>query len=107
MVPVHGYNHGKKFSPDAIQWLDYVSFSEGITIQHALNYSGEKKICRSFVDGYCEENKTIINSRADFSHGCDKCYDSDATHLLKETTMPSVRQHTKSVKDFDLLVLKS
>ncbi|CAL1272462.1 unnamed protein product, partial [Larinioides sclopetarius] len=76
----HGYTHGKNYSPDAIRWMDYISFLEGIFIQHALNKNGEMKIAENFVDGYCEERKTIYQFQGCFYHGCDICYDSDSVH---------------------------
>lgn len=66
MVPKHGYNNGKNYSPDAIRWLDYLSFCENLCIQHALNMNGEVKIDGSFVDGYCEANKTIYQFQVHF-----------------------------------------
>ncbi|GFT85128.1 DNA_pol_B_2 domain-containing protein, partial [Nephila pilipes] len=70
MVPIHGYSHGKQFSPDAIRWLDYISFTEKLKILHSLNGKGERKIGGNFVDGYCEENKTVYQYQGCFFHGC-------------------------------------
>lgn len=59
MIPLHGYANKINFSIDSIRWLDYVSHSEKIHIRHALNGSGEVKIGRHFVDGFCESSETI------------------------------------------------
>lgn len=59
MVPVRGYINKTNYSNEAIRWLDYVAFSEGILIQHALNGSGEKKIAGISVDGFCAATNTV------------------------------------------------
>ncbi|XP_055936645.1 uncharacterized protein LOC129966256 [Argiope bruennichi] len=97
MVPAHGYRCGKNYSPDAIRWLDYISSCEGIEIQHSLNKNGERKIGGVFVDGYCEETKTVYQYQGCFFHGCGVCYDGDSRHPLKGITMSSVRQKTAEI----------
>ncbi|KAF8794344.1 hypothetical protein HNY73_002335 [Argiope bruennichi] len=97
MVPAHGYRSGKNYSPDAIRWLDYISSCEGIEIQHSLNKNGERKIGGVFVDGYCEETKTVYQYQGCFFHGCGVCYDGDSRHPLKGITMSSVRQKTAEI----------
>lgn len=66
MVPVRGYLNSTNYSPDCIRWLDFVAFSEGTFIQHALNANGEKKISDVSVDGYCEATKTIYQFHVSF-----------------------------------------
>ena len=63
MVPIHGYVNKTNFSRDSIRWLDYVTTTQGIRIQHALNGTGERKIGEISVDGFCEEAKTIYQFR--------------------------------------------
>lgn len=58
MVPIRYYN-ATNFSVDSIRWLDFVAFTEGISIQHALNGFGEKKISGISVDGFCEATNTV------------------------------------------------
>ena len=53
LIPHHGYNPKQKQSVKAIQWLKYLSFSEGRRIQHAKN-GGEKAIGPYLVDDYYE-----------------------------------------------------
>lgn len=59
MVPVHGYINKTNYSPDSIRWLDFVSATQGVRIQHALNETGERKIAGVSVDGFCAENNTV------------------------------------------------
>jgi len=68
MLPACGFNPASNMSRDCALWLKFLSNTENFTdkngkvkkisIQHALN-GGEKKIGPYFVDGYCEDNKTI------------------------------------------------
>ena len=59
MIPVGGYVHKVNYSMDSIRWIKYVAHTENISIQHGLNGYGEVKIGGHFVDGFCEENKTV------------------------------------------------
>lgn len=59
MVPLHGYINRTNYSPDSIRWLDFVAFSQGLPIQHALNNTGERKIAGISVDGFCPETNTV------------------------------------------------
>lgn len=59
MIPVNGYVNNVNHSPDSIRWLDYVSVTEDIAIQHARNGTGEFKVNGTYVDGYCAETNTI------------------------------------------------
>ena len=61
------------FSKSSIMWLDWIQRKNGLKIQHSVN-GGEKKIGKYFVDGYCDENKTIYEYNGCFWHGCNKCY---------------------------------
>ena len=67
MVPVHGYLNKTNFSRDSIRWLDYVATTQGISIQHAFNGTGERKIGGISVDGFCEETKTIYQFQVTFT----------------------------------------
>lgn len=59
MVPTRGYVNNTNFSNDAIRWLDFVSKTQHISIKHALNDLGERRIGGMSVDGYCQENNTV------------------------------------------------
>ncbi|KAF8789557.1 hypothetical protein HNY73_007488 [Argiope bruennichi] len=75
---------------NAIRWLDYISSSEGIEIQHSLNKYDERKIGGILVAGYCEMTKTVYQYQACFFHGCEVCFDDNSKHPLKGTIMFSV-----------------
>ncbi|KAK2834690.1 hypothetical protein Q7C36_015391 [Tachysurus vachellii] len=62
----------KSFSTPAIQWLEYISATHSLPVQHALN-KGEVGFGSYFVDDYF--------SRC-FYHGCEKCFPSSAPHPL-------------------------
>lgn len=55
LIPHHGYNPEQRQSVKALQWLKYMSYTEGLDIQHARN-GGEKSIGPYLVDGYYESN---------------------------------------------------
>jgi hypothetical protein len=74
MMPACGYNAKSNMSRECDQWLKYLSETENINISHALN-GGEKKIGNFYVDGYCEENKTIYDYHGCIFHGCCICYE--------------------------------
>ena len=56
--------HGDYFGKRALEWLDYISFNDKITIVHKFN-NKEKRFGRVSVDGWDEKNKTAYNF-----HGC-------------------------------------
>ena len=60
MIPVHGYVNNINSSKSAIEWLDFISHKEGISIQHSGNGYGEKVINRISVDGFCEQTNTVF-----------------------------------------------
>jgi len=67
-------NHSKI----SIQYFDWLEHKEGISIRHALKSDGEKycqlllgqgQVRKVWVDGVCEENKTIYQFHGDVFHG--------------------------------------
>ncbi|CAI5679595.1 unnamed protein product [Oreochromis niloticus] len=66
----------KAYSHASIQWLEWVSRSQKIPIQHALTTGGEKKIGPYYVDGYAliDGEKWVWEFLGCFYHGCPKCY---------------------------------
>jgi hypothetical protein len=62
----------------AISWLDYISNSQGLIIQHAKNV-GEYIIpnTRISVDGYCSSNNTAYEFYGDYWHGNPEMYVSN------------------------------
>ncbi|XP_075784357.1 uncharacterized protein LOC106731428 [Pelodiscus sinensis] len=88
LLPLDNYhNQQKRYSTLAIQWLLYVSHTENLYIQHALQ-DRELKVGSYFLDGYAEvEGKpTAIEFNGCFFHGCPVCYcENDFSHLLEAT----------------------
>lgn len=68
------------YSRKAIAWLNYISYVEGINIQHAEN-GGEYKIpdTNYTVDGYCSTTKTVYEFHGCYFHGCLHCHEPDET----------------------------
>ncbi|XP_044041082.1 uncharacterized protein LOC122870739 [Siniperca chuatsi] len=68
------------FSNAGIQWLEWLSHTRGIPIQHALN-KGEKQLGRFFVDGYTEIAgvKYAYEFLGCFYQGCSTCYQAHDT----------------------------
>ena len=67
MVPVYSYLNNTKYSPDSLLWwLDYIAFSEGISIEHGLIGSGEERISVISVDCNCEATNTILQYHVSF-----------------------------------------
>ena len=60
-IPPSGYND--QYSKASIQWLEWMTRVNNITIQHALN-TGEKSIpgTRYKFDGYSKETNTALNT---------------------------------------------
>ncbi|XP_060731092.1 uncharacterized protein LOC132848976 [Tachysurus vachellii] len=82
--PLDNYiNKQKSYSTPAIQWLEYISTTHNLPIQHALN-EGEVGFGSYFVDGYCEVGHTrkAFEILGCFYHGCEKCFPSSAPHPL-------------------------
>ena len=73
LLPPKGYSCGDTQSQGALQWLRYVSETEGIYIQHAKN-EGERHIGKYKVDGFCEDMRYIFEYHGCYWHGCVKCY---------------------------------
>ena len=71
------YTKKDNFSKMSIMWLNYVSTTKGLNIQHALN-GCEKKLTiddKTYkVDGFCEETNTVYEFYGCFWHGCPRCY---------------------------------
>lgn len=73
--PLNYSNQVKSFSSSSIQWLEYLSYTQGVFIRHALN-QGEKQLSSYYVDGFSENNgKTYAwEFLGCYFHGCVKCF---------------------------------
>lgn len=59
MMPLNGYINRTNFSQDSIRWLEWVAHEGALTIQHALNGTGEVKVGGNSVDGFCEATRSV------------------------------------------------
>ena len=60
------------FSKISMNWLKWISDTQGVYIQHALN-GGEYNIPNvGKVDGFCKATNTIYEFQGCFWHGCEK-----------------------------------
>ena len=76
----------KQYSKSQIEWLECMSKSYGINIQHAEN-GGEYHIpnSRYKADGFCEETNTIYEYHGDYHHGNPNKYERTDKHFNKTT----------------------
>ena len=64
-------------SKTSLQWLKFISETQNVYIEHAMN-GGEHTISNvGKVDGYCEQTNTVYEFQGCFWHGCPKCYSED------------------------------
>ena len=66
---------GPQYSRKSVDWLEFISKTNDIYIQHALN-DGEYRIpTTSFkADGFCKETNTIYEFNGDYWHGNPSIY---------------------------------
>lgn len=83
----------KAYSKESIEWLEYVSATEDIHIQHALN-SGEHEINGHFLDGYTLSSKGPVGFEflGCFYHGCLTCNKADD---IQQTTKKTFKEVNK------------
>ena len=71
------YSKTDNYSKMSIIWLNYMSKSKNLNIQHALN-GGEKELTidnKTYkLDGFCKETNTVYEFHGCFWHGCPNCY---------------------------------
>ena len=83
------------FSKTSIQWLKYISETENVYIQHAMN-GGEHFIPTvGKADGYCEQTNTVYEFQCCFWHGCPKCYTEDRINPVLQRDMVELQGTTK------------
>ena len=96
IIPAQGYRQEEKHSIKAMQWIKYLSTTEGVHIQHARN-GGEKEIGPYKVDGYYEnENgqKYVLEFNGKLWHGCLHCYNASTVNPVNGMTMGDLYQRT-------------
>ena len=80
----NGYRHSSRYSQEAIQWLDYISKTENVHIQHAEN-GGEYRINNYKVDGFDRANNTVYEFHGCFWHGHPCHLNADLKKWEKKT----------------------
>lgn len=95
IIPPHGYTPHHKQSAKALQWIKYLSYTEGHTIQHAQN-GGEKSIGPYLVDGYyeTENEKVVLEFHGDFWHGNPSKYARTTVNPVNQMTMGELHDNT-------------
>ena len=102
IIPAQGYRPEDKHSIKALQWLKFVSHTEGIHIQHARN-GGERNIGQYKVDGYHENmdgEKFVFEYHGCFWHGCPKCYSRQTINGVNNMSMDDLHQQTLEKKRY-------
>ena len=84
IIPKNLYRDGNKpFSKSSIEWLEFRQTNTKIL--HAV-HGGEKAIVDEelgktyFVDGFCEETRTVYEFYGCVYHGCPLCFDGTNDH---------------------------
>ena len=94
---VPDYVKTDNFSKMSIMWLNYVSKTKGLNIQHALN-GGEKKLTiddRTYkVDGFCEKTNTVYEFYGCFWHGCPNCCKPNIINSKNQRDMGTLNELT-------------
>ena len=91
------YTKTDNYSKMSITWLNYMSKTKGLNIQHALN-GGEKKLTiddKTYkVDGFCKETNTVYEFYGCFWHGCPNCYKPNIINSKNQRDMGSLNDQT-------------
>ena len=92
LLPPQGFQPEKAFSVKALQWLHYESVTRNCHIRHACN-GGEVKIGGHYVDGWCEDTRTVFEYFGCIWHGC-KCMGPQTKNKINQKSMSTLYQHT-------------
>ena len=90
------------FSKMSIIWLDYMTSTNKVYIQHALN-GGEKRLTINNntykVDGFCEQNNTVYEYHGCFYHGCPTCYRPNIINNKNQKDMGTLNKNTTEKRE--------
>ena len=83
------------FSKISMNWLKWISNTQNVHIQHAMN--GEEYNIPNVgkVDGFCKATNTIYEFQGCFWHGCKKCYTKDTINTRNQMEMGELQNKTK------------
>ena len=106
IIPKNLYRDGNKpFSKSSIEWLEFIASQTNTKILHAV-HGGEKAIVDEelgktyYVDGFCEETRTVYELYGCVYHGCPLCFDGTNDHPFhSERKMSDVYEATIERKE--------
>ena len=91
------YAKTDNYSKMSIMWLNYISKTKNLNIQHALN-GGEKKLTidgKTYkVDGFCKETNTVYEFYGCFWHGCQNCCKPNIINSKNQMYMGTLKDQT-------------
>ena len=97
IIPKNLYRDGNKpFSKSSIEWLELIASQTNTKILHVV-HGGEKAIVDEelgktyYVDGFCEETRTVYEFYGCVYHGCPLCFDGTNHHLFHSERKMSER----------------
>jgi G:T-mismatch repair DNA endonuclease (very short patch repair protein) len=98
-IPTCGYG-GANINQSAIAlcWLREIEnelHENNHRLNSKLSVGGETKILDHFVDGYCDDTRTIYQFHRCFYHGCKKCYDGEAYNQIVHERFFILRARTQ------------
>ena len=83
------------FSKISMNWLKWISDTQTVHIQHAMN-GGEHIIPNvGKVDGFCKATNTVYEFQGCFWHGCKKCYTKDTINPWNQVEMGELQNRTQ------------
>ena len=88
--------HRANFSKISITWLEYMSRTLNIHIQHIGN-SEKEYYCpktKRFVDGFCTSANLVFQFHGCYYHGCPKCFPPEAIHPQRKIPYALLYQQT-------------
>ena len=96
--------HADYFGKMALDWLEYVSFNDGIKLKHKFN-GKEKRFGKVPVDGWDERNKTAYNFHGCLWHGhLDNCSITskyvEQINPVNKKSFISLNENTQKVNKF-------
>ena len=86
VISQHGYHANRKTSIEATEWLEFLNYTENLTVKHGRN-GKEQKVGRFFVDGVDESTKTVFEYNGAVFHGCPHCMKPDDLLPFSNKTM--------------------
>jgi G:T-mismatch repair DNA endonuclease (very short patch repair protein) len=98
-IPTCGYG-GANINQSAIAlcWLREIEnelHENNHRLNSKLSVGGETKILDHFVDGYCDDTRTIYQFHGCFYHGCKKCYDGEEYNQIVHERFFILRARTQ------------